>query len=87
MEKDWPEELRFLLSFDAAFRAVQSVVDMPDTRIRLLVRLLMQNHGLLSAGRRDLFSFLTDGELAEIQARIQAILANPPLPAQEAAAG
>jgi hypothetical protein len=87
VEKDWPEELRFLLSFDAAFRAVQSVVDMPDTRIRLLVRLLMQNHGLLSAGRRDLFSFLTDGELAEIQARIQAILANPPLPAQEAAAG
>ena len=51
VEKDWPEELRFLQSFDAAFRAVQSVVDMPDTRIRLLVRLLMQNHGQLSGSK------------------------------------
>jgi hypothetical protein len=86
VEKDWPEELRFLLSFDAAFRAVQSVVDMPDTRIHLLVRLLMQNHGQLSGNKRDLFSFLTDGEIAEIQTRIQAILANPPLPASETGA-
>jgi hypothetical protein len=84
VEKDWPEELRFLLSFDAAFRAVQSVVDMPDTRIRLLVRLLMQNHGQLSAVRRGVFSFLTDGEIAEIETRIQAILASPPEPASEA---
>jgi hypothetical protein len=84
VEKDWPEELRFLLSFDAAFRAVQSVVDMPDTRIRLLVRLLMQNHGHLSANKRDLFPLLTGDEIAEMETRIQAILATPPVLASEA---
>jgi hypothetical protein len=83
VEKDWPEELRFLLSFDAAFRAVQSVVDMPDSRIRLLVRLLMQNHGQLSAKKRDLFALLTGDEIAEIETRIQAILATPPVLASE----
>jgi hypothetical protein len=86
VEKDWPEELRFLLSFDAAFRAVQSVVDMPDTKIRLLVRLLMQNHGQLSAAKRDVFSFLTNEEIAGIETHIQAILANPPGLATEAGA-
>jgi hypothetical protein len=83
VEKDWPEELRFLLSFDAAFRAVQSVVDMPDTRIRLLVRLLMQNHGHLSANKRDLFALLTGDEIVEMETRIQAILATPPVLASE----
>ncbi len=78
VEKDWPEELRFLQSFDAAFRAVQSVVDMPDAKIRLLVRLLMQNQGSLSRNKRDAFSFLTAGEIAEIETRIQAILAAEP---------
>lgn len=86
VEKDWPEELRFLLSFDAAFRAVQSVVDMPDTKIRLLVRLLMQNHGQLSANKRDLFSFLTKAEIAAIETSIQAILAAPPELASETVA-
>ena len=78
VEKDWPEELRFLQSFDAAFRAVQSVVDMPDVKIRLLVRLLMQNQGHLSLNKRDSFSFLTAEEIAEIEIRIQAILASEP---------
>lgn len=86
VEKDWPEELRFLLAFDAAFRAVQSVVDMPDTKIRLLVRLLMQNHGQLSTNKRELFSFLTAEEIAEIETRIQAILAAPPGLASDAGA-
>ena len=78
VEKDWPEELRFLQSFDAAFRAVQSIVDMPDNKIRLLVRLLMQNHGILSATKRDLFHLLKDTEIAEIESRVQAILTAEP---------
>ncbi|MFN7919543.1 MAG: Fic family protein [Bryobacteraceae bacterium] len=77
VEKDWPEQIRFLEAFDGATRAVQAVVDMPDTKIRLLVKLLMQNEGKLSASKRGLFAFLTDDEVARIENDVGPIL-NPP---------
>jgi len=72
VEKDWPQELRFLTSFDAAFRAVQRIVDMPDAKISLIIRLVMQNGGRLSNGKRELFSFLTDAEIQSIEEAIRA---------------
>lgn len=72
LEKDWPEELNFLQQFDGVCRDVRGVVDLPDNRLRLLVRLLLQNHGLLSQGKRSLFKDLTDEEIRQIEAAVTA---------------
>lgn len=47
------------------------IVDMPDRRLSLLVRLCMQNAGQLAAGRRSSFSELTDEELRLIEEAVQ----------------
>ena len=73
IEKDWPNELNFLKRFDAASNAVQSVVDMPDPKLRLLVKLILQNQGKLAQGKRKLFDFVTDDELSEIESRLAAV--------------
>ena len=41
-------EIGFLKVFDAAIRATMDIVDMPDRRASLLVRLILQNNGRLS---------------------------------------
>lgn len=74
VENDWPRELRFLHAFDDATKALDSIVELPDAKARLLIRLLMQSQGVLSAGRRELFSMLTDGEVLRIEERIQEIM-------------
>jgi hypothetical protein len=67
IEKDWPQELDFLARFDKGCRAVRNIVDMPDAKLRLLVRLLLQNGGTLSKTKRNsTFRFLTDTELEQI---------------------
>lgn len=73
IEKDWPIELNFLKRFDTATAAVQAVIDMPDPKLRLLVKLILQNQGKLAQGKRRLFDFLTDAELEEIESRLAAI--------------
>jgi hypothetical protein len=68
--KDWPEGLSFLLQFDGACRDVRDVVELPDNRLRLLVRLLLQNHGRLSHSKKPLFEDLSAEELSRIEAAI-----------------
>ena len=74
LEKDWPEELNFLKQFDGASLDVREVVELPDNRLRLLVRLLLQNHGRLAQGKRSLFSELTDEELQRMEQAVAARL-------------
>ncbi len=64
----------FVAVFDRAFAEVQDIVDMPDRRASLLVRLCMQNSGRLSAAKRGLFTELTDGEITTIEAAVQAVM-------------
>ena len=69
LSEDLPQELEFLRGYDQAKRAIQEVVDMPDRKIDLLIRLLRQNQGRLSVRKRhDLFDFLTDEELRRVEA-------------------
>ncbi|MDX2179132.1 MAG: Fic family protein [Bryobacteraceae bacterium] len=67
VERDWPQEIRFIQSFDRAFRGAQERVDMPDKDIRLLIRLVRQNGGKLSAAKRDRFPKLTDREIESLE--------------------
>ena len=75
IEVDLAEELSFLQAFDAAYSAVTGIVDLPDQRAQLLVRLLLQNGGRLARSRRARFAELTDDELAAMEDAVQAVLA------------
>ena len=75
VHRDLREELGFLTVFDRALRAVRDIVDMPDRRASLFVRLCMQNGGRLAARRRRTFAELTDVELRAMEAEIRAAMA------------
>jgi hypothetical protein len=61
-------ELLFLAGFDKARSTIRAVVDMPDRRLDLLIKLLHQNKGVLSQNKRLQFAEITDAELARIEA-------------------
>jgi hypothetical protein len=70
---DLAEEIRFLGSFDRAVSRTMEIVDMPDRRASLLVRLILQNRGTLSETKRKDFSELSDGEVSSIEAAVREI--------------
>jgi Fic family protein len=72
---DLKEELGFVAVFDRALAAVREIVDMPDRRATLFVRLCMQNGGRLSAAKRPQFSELSDTEIAQLEAQVQQAIA------------
>jgi len=67
IRRDLGEEIGFLVVFDAAMRKALQIVDMPDRRASLLVRLILQNHGKLSHGKRPTFAEIKDDELHRIE--------------------
>ena len=75
VRRDLREELGFVAVFDGAFTAVREVVDMPDRRASLLIRLCLQNGGRLSKQRRASFAEITDGEMEAIEAAIRGAMA------------
>jgi hypothetical protein len=64
---DLRDEIGFLAVFDAALQATLNIVDMPNRRASLLVRLILQNKGTLSKGKRVAFSEITDQEIDRIE--------------------
>jgi Fic family protein len=71
VRRDLKEELGFVAVFDRAFNAVREIVDMPDRRASLFVRLSMQNGGHLSAAKRSQFPELSDAEIAQLETQVQ----------------
>jgi hypothetical protein len=69
--RDLKAEIGFLKFFDRAIRSVMEVVDMPNQRASLLVRLIHQNNGTLSKGKRHQFAELNDDEIRQIESAIQ----------------
>ena len=56
------------MNYDKTKQAIQDVVDMPDRLIDLFIRFCLQNHGQLSARKREeFFAALTDDEVARMQ--------------------
>jgi Fic family protein len=72
---DLREELAFLAAFDRAMKGVRTVVDMPDRRAALLIRLMLQNNGSLSKSKRNQFAELTDAEVAAMETIVQSVMA------------
>ena len=68
--RDLKHELNFLKFFDAAMKSVMGIVDMPNQRAALLIRLIHQNRGRLSKAKRDSFSELSEEEINKIEVAI-----------------
>ncbi|WP_420237121.1 Fic family protein [Telmatobacter bradus] len=68
--RDLRDEIGFLAVFDAALRATLNIVDMPNRRAALLVRLILQNKGKLSKGKRTSFAEVTDQEVDQIETAV-----------------
>ncbi|MGE0830730.1 MAG: Fic family protein, partial [Hyphomonadaceae bacterium] len=82
VRKDLAEELDFLGCFDRAYKGVRAVVDMPNKKVSLFVRLALQNSGRLPKTRRKLFEEVTDAEIAAMEAAVQQ--AQAPIDADDA---
>lgn len=77
IETDLRDEITYIVKFDAALKAVNDIVDMPDRDAMLLARLMLQNGGTLSKKKRgDHFSKLTDGEIEAIETALAERLAD-----------
>ena len=75
IRRDLKEELDFVAVFDRAFDAVREIVNMPDRRASLLVRLCMQNGGRLAARKRRLFAELSDDEVRAMAGAVRQAMA------------
>lgn len=71
VHRDLADEIGFLKVFDAAVRGTMDIVDMPDRRASLLVRLILRNKGVLSKAKRAQFRELRKEEIAAVEALIQ----------------
>jgi hypothetical protein len=68
VERDLPDEVRFLESYDRFLAGVHRLVDMPAHTVHLLYRFLAQNDGRLSKrARTGEFAALTDEEVSIIE--------------------
>ena len=67
---DLRDELGFIAVFDAALRGVLNIVDMPNRRASLLTKLILQNKGKLSRGKRPAFAEITDEEMDRIESTV-----------------
>lgn len=72
IDTELADELAFLANYDAAKRAIQNTVDMPDRQIDLFIRFCLQNNGRLSARKRaSHFDHLTDEEVDAMEQAVQ----------------
>jgi hypothetical protein len=67
IRRDLRDEVGFLKVFDGAVQKVLEIVDMPDRRAALLVRLILQNKGKLSGAKRPSFPELRDEEVHRME--------------------
>ena len=71
IHSDLADELRFLVGFDAAKKAVEAQVDLPARLVTLFIRLCAQNGWRLSAAKRHLFDVLRDDEIASLEGAVR----------------
>jgi hypothetical protein len=68
IEQDLHAELNYLVGYDRAKQQMGTVVDMPDRKIDLFIRVVADNGGKLSSGKRKShFAELSDDEVAQLE--------------------
>ncbi len=83
VEREFTAELEYLAVFDLVRRQLTEVVDMPDSRLDLFIRLVLQGGGRLSTKRRGRFPELADDEVAQMEAVLQEALTRLPSESRE----
>lgn len=78
VEREFTTELEYLVVFDLARQMLADVVDMPDGRLDLFIRLVLQGNGRLSRKKRSGFLELTDDEVARMESVIRSAVAQLP---------
>lgn len=69
---DFKNELDFIIRYDQVIQAIQEIVDIPDRQLDLLIKMIIQNNGVLSPiKRKKLFSALTDNEIKKIESIVK----------------
>ena len=59
-------------TFQKTKKAIQNIVDMPDNKIDLLIKLTLQNKGRLAPSKRaKFFAMLTEKEIAAMERAVQ----------------
>ena len=75
VDEDLSSQLSFLEQYDATFDAIQSIVDLPDRLLGLMVKITLRNGGRLPKSKRKRhFESLTDDEVAQIESAVGKIL-------------
>jgi len=73
VEVDLQQEIDFLLGFDRACKALNTMLDWPEHSLELFVRVVHQNGGTLSKGKRKShFEWMTDSEIEQAEAQVTA---------------
>jgi hypothetical protein len=80
VRRDLKEELGFVAVYDHALRQARGVVDMPDRRASLFVRLCLENDGRLSNKKREHFAELSDDEVKRLEQAVQRAIDAEELP-------
>ncbi|WP_246806418.1 Fic family protein [Rhizobium lusitanum] len=70
VQKDLREEIDYITLFDAALKALNRAIDMPNRQASLFVRLFMQQGGI-SKKKRELFKELSDEEVGRLSAVVR----------------
>jgi hypothetical protein len=70
LTQDLPRELAWLRAYDTAMARLNAWLNGPQPQIDLLVRLVVQNGGRLSKGKRSKFERFTDGEIERAEREI-----------------
>ena len=78
IRNDLKDELDFVTLYDRALRATQEIVDMPDRKASLFVRICLQNEGRLSHSKRPDFAELTDEEVTALEVAVKRVMDSPP---------
>jgi hypothetical protein len=79
--RDLPDELETLGRIDRLTTAIREIVDLPDSKLSLLLTLLLQNRGRVSQRKRNsTFAELTDHEVGAIEQAYVEVFVSAPSP-------
>lgn len=72
VREEFRRELEFVVTFRDLRRELEEIVELPDRKANLFIKLCLQNGGKLSPGkRRSQFGELQDGEVTAMESAVQ----------------
>jgi hypothetical protein len=71
VEEDLAHEVRYLMAYDRSKTRLEAWLDLPQPKLALLVRLVVQGYGELSSTKRKLFEGLPDDQIIRAETIIR----------------